>query len=215
MKKKLTVPFIPSLDEISLEDVNHTLEGKAPKQSIEHVNWSKEFPYAPITEFFVARSEKYLYVSYSVHGNCLRAVNSTNNSPVWEDSCVEFFAQIPGKSGYYNFEINCIGTCLAAGRESRESATHFSDEQISRIRRFASAGTKPFHELQGMFHWVVTVAIPFDLLGLDGQHLPEKIYANFYKCADASSLPHYLSWSPINLPKPNFHCPEFFGELYF
>ncbi|WP_262895053.1 carbohydrate-binding family 9-like protein, partial [Parabacteroides distasonis] len=26
--------------------------------------------------------------------------------------------------------------------------------------------------------------------------------------------PHFVSWSPIDLPEPNFHCPEFFGEIY-
>lgn len=215
MKKKVTVPFILSLDDLNLEEVNDVLEGIAPMQSVEHVNWPKEFSYAPITEFYLGRSNQYLYISYSVHGNCLLAENYKNNSSVWEDSCVEFFAQVPGTPGYFNFEFNCIGTCLAAHRESRESATHFTDEQIGRIRRYASAGTKPFRELQGMFHWFLTVAVPFDLLGLDGENLPEKINANFYKCADASSLPHYLSWSPIRLPAPNFHCPEFFGELYF
>ncbi|MDD2936708.1 MAG: carbohydrate-binding family 9-like protein, partial [Proteiniphilum sp.] len=25
--------------------------------------------------------------------------------------------------------------------------------------------------------------------------------------------PHFISWSPIDLPKPNFHVPQFFGLL--
>jgi len=39
--------------------------------------------------------------------------------------------------------------------------------------------------------------------------------ANFYKCGDKLQTPHFLSWAPIDLPKPKFHCPEFFGELVF
>lgn len=39
--------------------------------------------------------------------------------------------------------------------------------------------------------------------------------ANFYKCGDKLQTPHFLSWNPINLEKPNFHCPEFFGTLNF
>ena len=31
--------------------------------------------------------------------------------------------------------------------------------------------------------------------------------------ADGTILPHYLSWNPIETPKPDFHRPEFFGEL--
>ena len=29
------------------------------------------------------------------------------------------------------------------------------------------------------------------------------------------SLPHYLSWMPIDTPKPDFHRPEFFGKINF
>ena len=30
---------------------------------------------------------------------------------------------------------------------------------------------------------------------------------------DKTAHPHYLSWSPIGTEKPDFHRPEFFGEL--
>lgn len=66
-----------------------------------------------------------------------------------------------------------------------------------------------------MFEWELTVKIPFTLMGLDPNNLPEKIRGNFYKCADGTDSPHYVSWSPIKTEKPNFHCPEFFGELIF
>ncbi|MEI3342563.1 MAG: carbohydrate-binding family 9-like protein [Coprobacter fastidiosus] len=83
------------------------------------------------------------------------------------------------------------------------------------IERYASAGHKPFQEMQGIFAWELLVSIPFDLIGVNPESLPEKLYANFYKCADNSSLPHYLSWSPIETENPDFHRPEFFGEIYF
>jgi hypothetical protein len=37
--------------------------------------------------------------------------------------------------------------------------------------------------------------------------------ANFYKCADNTRIPHYVSWNPIEVASPDFHRPEFFGEL--
>ena len=52
-------------------------------------------------------------------------------------------------------------------------------------------------------------------MGIDPNNLPEKLMGNFYKCADGTDSPHYVSWSPIKTEKPNFHCPEFFGELIF
>ncbi|MBF0230732.1 MAG: hypothetical protein HQK63_14285 [Desulfamplus sp.] len=39
--------------------------------------------------------------------------------------------------------------------------------------------------------------------------------ANFYKCADKTSHPHWLTWSPVDFPKPNFHIHESFGILKF
>ena len=39
--------------------------------------------------------------------------------------------------------------------------------------------------------------------------------ANFYKCADASSHPHWLTWAPVDWPQPDFHRKEFFGTLVF
>lgn len=37
--------------------------------------------------------------------------------------------------------------------------------------------------------------------------------ANFQKCADETSHPHWVSWMP--LPELNFHLPDFFGEIVF
>ena len=56
--------------------------------------------------------------------------------------------------------------------------------------------------------------IPFRLIGIDAGHLPARIRANFYKCGDKTAHPHFLSWSPVSTEKPDFHRPEFFGELY-
>ncbi|WP_455497350.1 carbohydrate-binding family 9-like protein [Coprobacter sp.] len=215
MKKVLSVPFIPELKDLPLEKACDLLEEKAMRQSVECVNWPEQFPYKPITIFDIARSETSLYIKYFVRGNCLLALNSEDNSPVWQDSCVEFFVQIPGETEYYNFEFNCIGAALAAKRQSREIYTHFSPEKMARIGRYASAGRKPFQEMQGIFAWELLVTIPFDLIGVDPKSLPEKLYANFFKCADNSSLPHYLSWSPIKTENPDFHRPEFFGEICF
>lgn len=212
--KTLTVPYLPELDKMDSDEISNLMEESAVRQSIGHANWNK-FPYRPICTFDIARSDSKLYIRYFVRGNCLKAIYTKDQDPVWQDSCVEFFTQIPGEKEYYNFEFNCIGTCLASKRENRDNATSLTPEQMKQIVRMPSMGNRPFHEMQGLFAWDLIVAIPFDLLGLDGNNLPEKIKANFYKCADETSLPHYLSWNPIPTENPNFHCPEYFGEIYF
>ncbi|MEW6117215.1 MAG: carbohydrate-binding family 9-like protein, partial [Nitrospirota bacterium] len=37
--------------------------------------------------------------------------------------------------------------------------------------------------------------------------------ANFYKCGDATSHPHWASWAPVEAL--NFHLPHCFGTICF
>ena len=116
---------------------------------------------------------------------------------------------------YTNFEFNCIGTCLAARGNGRQTRTPLTPDEYKKIRRYTTVQQGPFAEKTGLFTWELTVAIPFELMGLDASNLPEKIRGNFYKCADETANPHFVTWSPINLPAPNYHCPEHFGEILF
>lgn len=79
--------------------------------------------------------------------------------------------------------------------------------------RVASSGTRPFRELEGLFSWNLLAVIPLDLIGVRYDGEPVEMRGNFYKCASATSQPHFLSWSPIASPAPDFHRPEFFGKL--
>lgn len=213
--KQLNIYQIPGLDDMNMEDVSDFLEQEAEKHFIDCRNWSSEYPYHPLTIFTIARSALYLYVDYFVRCNFLRAVNYTNNSPVADDSCVELFLRVPGSDEYWNFEFNCIGTVNASHRVVRPAPTRLTDGQIASIKVYASCGTRPFEEVEGLFAWNLTVAIPFSLIGLDGHKLPEYVLGNFCKCAQKTGMPHFLSWSPIATEHPDFHRPEFFGKLYF
>lgn len=209
---KIIAPCIERLDFLPLEKACDVLEVDAPKYSIDCVNWKDRFPYHPITAFSIAHTTKRLYIDFFVRCNYLRAVNYRNNSNVCEDSCVEFFMQIPGVDEYWNFEMNCIGTINASHRKDRAHPIRLTDSEIRRIGIYASCGCSPFKELEGLFMWNLAVSVPFDLVGLLEQ-FPTKIFGNFYKCASATSMPHYLSWAPIKTEAPNFHCPEYFGLI--
>jgi len=39
--------------------------------------------------------------------------------------------------------------------------------------------------------------------------------ANFYKTSSRSTNPHYITWSEVKNPKPQFHLPQFFGNITF
>lgn len=211
--KRLKVPYLPTLDVLDLSSVGFLMEMKAQREYIDVVNW-KEFPYKPIAAFDIARTDTNLYIRYFVKGNELKATYDTDNSPVHKDSCVEFFMKKEEDHNYMNFEFNCIGTCDAARRQSREIKKSLTTDEYAMIRRYASLETKPFEKKSGVFAWELVVSIPFTLMGLQPQNLPEKILGNFYKCADDTDTPHFVSWNPIPLEQPDFHCPQFFGEIY-
>lgn len=212
--KNLQVPYSPNLSGKNLSEIASTIIEKGVSDMVEKVNWPEQFPYKPLTEFNILRSDNSLFIRFYVRGNLLKAAYSTDQSPVHEDSCVEFFCQIPGNDYYCNFEFNCIGTCSASRRKGRNDDVQlFSDEQMQTIKRLPSIGRRAFNEMQGNFEWELTVEIPFALMGIDSANLPKKIKANFYKCADDTDSPHFVSWNAINTEKPDFHRPEFFGEL--
>lgn len=212
-KPSLLVPFLPELDNLESEDIIRYLNDHGERRTIECLNWKEQFPYHPLTTVSIAHSGKYIYIDFFVRCNYLRAVNFENNSPVHQDSCVEFFVEPNGQLPYYNFEFNCIGTIHAACRTDRHNGHPLSDEQLARVRRYASCGTRPFRELEGLFSWNLLVAIPLDIMGIEYNGTPVKMRGNFYKCADETASPHFLSWAPIDTPTPDFHRPEFFADI--
>lgn len=214
--RRLDIEYIESLNNIDIQSAAEVLDEFGKNNAVDILNWSSSFPYRPITLFSIARSHEAIFIKYSVRGSMLRAIYSNDHDPVYQDSCVEFFCKLPESDYYMNFEFNCIGTCQAARRKSRkEDVNPYPMDDMKRIERFPSMGRRAFKEMEGMFEWELTVKIPFDLIGIDPQHLPEKLLGNFYKCADGTDSPHYVSWNPIATEVPDFHRPDFFGELYF
>lgn len=211
MAKSLNVFPYQELDNLSIEQVSYKL-AELQSHPIESVNWPTVCDYKPVVSFSIAYSDNYIYVRFDVEGEGLKAVNTANLSPVAKDSCVEFFLKVPQSDEYWNFEFNCIGTVNASHRVTRPNAIRLTDAQISTIKRHSSVGTEPFEEIPGMHRWHLTIAIPFDLINGDNPK-PTHLLANFYKCADSTTHPHYLSWSQIDTDRPNFHTPQFFGKL--
>jgi hypothetical protein len=214
--KRLSLRYIESLNTVDIESAGEILEEFGHRDTIEILNWPKKFSYRPITIFNIARSNDSIFIKYNVHGSMIRAIYSKDQEPVNEDSCVEFFCKVPGNDKYMNFEFNCIGTCKASKRIARNvDVTPFSKEELSMIKRYPSLGRRAFNEMEGMFEWEVTVKIPLRIMGIDPDNLPQNITGNFYKCADGTDSKHYVTWNPVKTDIPDFHRPEFFGELIF
>lgn len=183
---------------------------------VEIVNW-KEYPYQPAVKFRIAHTGNAILLHYQVTEASVRAVASEDDGRVWEDACVEFFLSPEGNDFYYNFECSCIGKLLLHGGSVGTERPGASEEVLKSVKRWSSLGTEPFEERVGECSWEAALVIPVSAIfrheidDLNGKTMR----GNFYKCGDLLQTPHFLSWAPIDLPQPKFHCPEFFGELNF
>ena len=211
----IVISFDPSLDTLDGDALYNYFDNFGHRHTIGCVNWPETFPAKPIASFAILRSMTAIYVDFQVSGRYIRAINSENLSPVAQDSCVEFFISPTADNYYFNFEFNCIGAVNASHRRERKFPTRLSTEEIDSIRRYPSLGTTPFEERDGVHSWRLLVAIPLCLIGLRTNVFPLTVTGNFYKCGGRTSEPHYLSWSPIDSPAPDFHLPATFGQLIF
>lgn len=212
--KNLIVPKQPvSQCETVFDKIKLLIEAGA-KAEIDQVNWKEEFPAQMPVSVRVAHDGESIFLYYRVTGEQVRAANTQDFGSVWEDSCVEFFMQREGETSYRNFECNILGVLLAAHHETREISDRLSDDIMQSVVRHSGISQR-FENGNQVCDWSMYLEIPKKAMGFsDNESLNgQKIKANFYKCGDETPQTHFISWSPINLPSPNFHVPQFFGTL--
>ena len=166
-----------------------------------------------------------LYLRFHVDDRYVVCTHTQYQESVYQDSCVEFFVQPRSGGGYFNFEMNCGGTLLLTYIEdARRTADGFAKftpvavEHGQQVRICPSMPRVVFPERPEAVVWQIACQIPRDVLeayaGPLGD-LPGQVWrGNFFKCADASSHPHWASWSPIG-QELNFHQPGCFAPLRF
>ena len=130
---------------------------------------------------------------------------------------MEFFLAPEGEERYYNFEFNAIGNFLGGYGPGREDREAIPAEVATLISTQASLGKGMILHLEGRIRWELDIVIPAkalwkhqitDLAGMSFK-------GNFYKCGDGLDKPHFLSWQPVGTASPDFHRPEFFGDITF
>ena len=173
---------------------------------------------------------KLLYSSSRLHGifriedRYVRCVHAGFQAEVFRDSCVEFFVQPKPGAGYFNFEFNCGGAMLASyvydpvrvdGR--LRGCSPLSLEEGSEVLIYHDLPEQIEPEIDGPVIWHLGFSLPFSLLeryvGPIGEKGGQEWRANFYKCGDDTSHPHWGSWQP--LAERNFHDPSSFGTIRF
>ncbi len=161
---------------------------------------------------------------FRVEDRYVRCVHTHYGEPVYKDSCVEFFVRPAADRGYFNFEFNCGGALLCSyitnPERTADGFREFVQIPEEYGRQVAAAHSMPMvvePEISDDVIWTLEFFIPFVLLekyaGPLGDVQGQIWKANFYKCGDETSHPHWASWQQV--PKLNFHMPECFGSIVF
>lgn len=182
----------------------------------------KKPDHLPKVEVKIAYDSMAIGVMFRVEDRYVRATASEHQEDVYKDSCVEFFFT-PGSDvsrGYFNLEMNCGGTMLFHFQmQPRKNKIVIPVSECSQIRCTHSLPGIINPEIKEPITWTVAYQIPITLLEKYCQVTspgPQALWrVNFYKCADDTSHPHWLTWAPVDHPKPNFHHPQSFGILEF
>jgi len=178
----------------------------------------------PITEVKTLYCPDGLHLIFRVQDRFVRSIQTTLNSPVCTDSCVEFFVQPQEDKGYFNFEVNCGGTLHASYVEDcTRTASGFA--KCSLLSQSSAKWIGISHSMPNIVEpeveqpttWINQLFIPFDVFAEyvgELRSISGQVWrANFYKCGDKTSHPHWASWAPVR--ELNFHDPTSFGSLQF
>lgn len=212
---KLIVPFLGSVNKGSSLDELSLLLDCHERNLIGMVPWPV-YGYIPDASFSIAYGSDCIFIKYYVIEKAIRAIYRRTNEPVYKDSCVEFFISFGDEEAYYNFEFNCAGTCLLGFGKNKRERKLLPEPLIRKIKNQVLLKTVKGAGPSNI-SWELTLMIPLDvfyhhpLISLNGQHCK----VNFYKCGDELPEPHFLSWNDIKVEEPDFHLPEFFGEMQF
>ncbi len=183
----------------------------APKAYIDVYSWSQAYTPAAYAQVIFKEGDGF-YVRMFCEEENPRAVYTKFDDPVYLDSCLEFFCDyVPGKfEGYYiNTEMNANGAFLtywAHGIGNYEMMPDKTDT-LPAVEAFKQDGG-----------WGVLLHVSLDMIrdiyGADTDFsVGSVVRMNFYKCGSECDIPHYGAWREVELDAPNFHSPQFFGDV--
>ena len=178
----------------------------------------------PRTSCKLLYNEQNIFGLFRVNDQFVRCVHTSFQGDVWKDSCVEFFVQPIHGGGYFNFEFNCGGALCASYVTDSTRVNGGLKEYVllspavnQLILRYASLPAIVEPEITKEVLWMLEFSIPLDLFKKYAEPAKtgmKKFWrANFYKCGNETSHPHWASWAPLS--ERNFHDPASFGQIEF
>lgn len=135
--------------------------------------------------------------------------------PVYLDSCMEFFAAFDN-SNYINIESNSVGAMVCQygpTKANRRPATDF----------LSMADMIKTNPVVGEEVWTLTIELPLTKLqAFYGKGISDATFVsgysfkgNFYKIGKdpVTELRHYGMWNEVGTSSPDFHQPNYFGNI--
>ena len=168
--------------------------------------------YKPDVNFELSVSDTAFHLHIIAHEKNPKRVETRQLHHVHLDSCVEWFVIFDPENNdrYFNFEFNANGVIYAALGPNRQNRTLITPDDVDAM---------DIHSNIMDDQWTIDFKVPFTLIR---KYVPSfeykegiTILSNFYKCGDQTEYPHFGVWNPVNLPKADFHRPEFFGKVTF
>ena len=210
--KKKSVPDIIT-DEAIWENVN-----EAVIDSNSYLWMDNNYCPKVIVKMF--HTERNIYVKFKVYETKVKIKHLNFGSDVWKDSCVELFINpFPQtNNNYFNIEINALGVPLiGVGKSNSDKERYYFEEDEIKDWQIVPSIEEAIDGEHGEEYWTLHYKIPKSFF--------EKYYnqkfevmngiVNFYKCGDETEFEHYGAWNKILNDNPNFHLPEYFGEIIF
>ena len=184
----------------------------------------KKPEFIPKVQAKLLYDDDYVYAIFRTDDSYVRAVETNNQGSVCRDSCVEFFftPNLDISTGYFNLETNCIGTALLNYQLIPwQNIIKLEEAEIKQMNIAHSMPKKVIDpEITTPTTWYIEYRLPVEILSRYNKKVEKpapgvKWRANFYKCADETSKPHWITWSYIDKENPDFHVPQDFGTLEF
>ncbi len=208
--KTIHVPFIDAGDGASLERYSSVMDGLSDDFAMAD-NWP-EYQSGSCAFFKVAHNGAAILVKFYIREDFFQAVERPVNSAVHKDNCVEFFLRFAPGGPYYNIEFNCLGVGKVAYGTSRMERNLLPEASVKQIGTWSRLGTS-----RPVFDWEILLYLPVSVFRFDGIRSLNGLHCqgNFYACGDELPDPRYLVWSPVASAEPDFHRPEYFGDIVF
>jgi len=162
------------------------------------------------TKMKIAYDDEKMYLHMISKEENIRHEQKGDLARVCTDSCMEFFFGPKDDTRYFNFEANFDCFFHIGFGYGRSTSVRLINHDL----KFLNARSSKTNN-----GWQLNYEIPFCYIQM---FIPEfkpikgyKLKANCFKCGDDCVKPHYLAWNDEANATPDFHRPEYFGEMIF